>query len=379
MSGVLSFVLLMAATARGAPLECPPQAREEAPPADFDRWFEDATVRLDIDHGGTATTEDVTLKALRREGPWPGSRTRLVDPAGLGKYLVEVRDRATDLLIYSRGFCTLFGEWQTTDEAKTGRQVFPETVRFPLPRAPARVVLRGRGADGALATIWETAVEPAAVQPGAPAAAEVVLLHDGGPSATALDVVIVPAGYLPHQEEKLRRDLARFAALLLATPPFDRDAARIAVRGVVALALRPGAAEPRKGRVADADGLRPTFDTFGSARYLNALGHHALRDLAGAAPYDTLLVMVNTSQYGGAGIFNYYAVFPSDNDYDAYVFIHELGHSFAGLGDEYYSSSVAYSEFYPQGVEPWEPNITALLDGREGLKWGALVDPSTPV
>jgi hypothetical protein len=61
-----------------------------------------------------------------------------------------------------------------------------------------------------------------------------------------------------------------------------------------------------------------------------------------------------------------------------YVFVHEFGHSFAGLGDEYYSSDVAYTDFYPADVEPWEPNLTALLEGRD-LKWGHLVADGTPI
>ncbi len=376
-------LLLLSAPARGEAPVCPAapwDTQVEAQPA-FDRWFEDGTVRLDYEHAGTATEEDIDLQNLRSEGPWAGSRVWLVDPTGYGKYRAEVRDSKSGDLLWSRGFCTLFGEWQTTDEAKATRRTFPETVRFPRPRTAAEISLHSRGRDGGFTRIWAKTLTPEDLptETAKIEGPEVVVLQEGGAPATTLDIVIVPAGYPASQNKKLRLDLARFAKTLVATPPFDGHPGGIAVRGVIDHAAAAGAAEPRKGRPVDPGGLQPTFDTLGSARYLNALGHRRLRDLAGAAPYDAIFVMVNTSRYGGAGIFNYYAVFPSDNDYDEYVFIHEFGHSFGGLGDEYYTSSVAYSDFYPRGVEPWEPNVTALLGGQEGLKWRDLVAAEVPI
>ncbi len=385
MGITLLSCLLLAAPARGEAPVCPAapwDARADAQP-EYDRWFEDGTIRLDYEHAGTATEEAVTLHALRAEGPWAGSRTWLQDPTGFGKYRAEVRDAKSGDLLWSLGFCTLFGEWQTTGEAATTRRAFPETVRFPRPKAPVEVSLHARGRDGAFSRIWAKTLTPKELPKAASAEKterpEVVLLHGSSAPAKSLDVVIIPAGYPATQEAKLRADLMRYAGILTDTPPFAGDRKSIAIRGVIDFADAPGAAEPRKGRPTDTTGLQPTFDTLGSARYLNALGHWHLRDLAGAAPYDAIIVMVNTSRYGGAGIFNYYAVFPSDNDYDEYVFIHEFGHSFGGLGDEYYTSSVAYSDFYPQGVEPWEPNVTALLDGGEGLKWREQVGADVPV
>jgi hypothetical protein len=382
MGIALLFVLFMSAPARGDGPVCPSapwDAAADAQPA-FDRWFEDGTLRLDYEHAGTATEETVTFHALRDEGPWAGSRTWLVDPTGFGKYRTEVRDAASGALLWSRGFCTLFGEWQTTGEAAATTRTFPETLRVPRPKGPVEISIHSRGRDGSFGRIWAKTLTPkelpdaAAARPGGP---EVVLLEGAAAPATSLDVVIVPAGYPASQEAKLRGDLRRFAKVLVDTPPFTGN--RIAVYGIIDFGAAAGAAEPRKGRAVEAGGIQPTFDTLGSARYLNALGHWRLRDLAGAAPYDAIFVMVNTSRYGGAGIFNYYAVFPSDNDYDEYVFIHEFGHSFGGLGDEYYTSSVAYSDFYPRGVEPWEPNVTALLEGAAGLKWKDQVGADVPI
>jgi hypothetical protein len=103
-----------------------------------------------------------------------------------------------------------------------------------------------------------------------------------------------------------------------------------------------------------------------------------IRDIASAVPYDALFLVVNTDQYGGGGIYNLYACSAADNRWSEYVFVHEFGHSFGGLGDEYYTSDVAYSDFYPQGVEPWEPNVTALLDP-EHVKWQQFLTPGIPI
>ncbi len=121
-----------------------------------------------------------------------------------------------------------------------------------------------------------------------------------------------------------------------------------------------------------------TFNMFDLPRYCMTEDLWAIHDAASHVPHDAVLLMANTSRYGGGAIYNHYTVFVSDNEYDDYLTVHEFGHGFGGLGDEYYSSSVAYNEFYPRGVEPWEPNITALVD-REHLKWAAFVEAGTPV
>jgi hypothetical protein len=203
-------------------------------------------------------------------------------------------------------------------------------------------------------------------------------LHLPTTPSHCLDVVIIADGYEKRHATKARRDLERYTQVLLETPPFDRYKDSICVRGVLPVATGTGPDEPRKALFA-APPAGTTFNTFDSARYLTTVDNRALRNLAGTVPYDTIFVMVNSSRYGGAGIYNFFSIFVADNEYDEYVFIHEFGHGFAGLGDEYYSSSVAYSDFYPRGVEPWEPNVTAALTGPERVKWRALLTPDVPL
>lgn len=337
-------------------------------------------LRVDLHHGGNSTSEWAAVDALYREGAWPGSATHLTDYPDYGKYRFVVEDLATGKTLFSQGFSTLFGEWQTTDEAALVARVFHETVRFPEPDGPFRLVLLSRGKQGTLVEFFRQDLNPNShlVRGAAPQSAETVDLHTPRTAATCLDLAIIADGYEARHAEKARRDLQRFAAVLLSTPPFNRHAESICIRGVLPLATSTGTDEPRKG-LFKAPPAGTSFNTFDSARYLTTVHNKALHDLASQVPYDFILIMVNSSRYGGAGIYNFFSIFVADNEYDEYVFIHEFGHAFAGLGDEYYSSLVAYSDFYPRGVEPWEPNVTAILDGAANVKWKELLTDGVPL
>jgi hypothetical protein len=347
----------------------------------FGDFFTGETLRVDYYHWGTATTESLATHRLIVEGEWAGSKTHLTDGPDFGKYRFKVVDPASGGTIFEKGYSTLFGEWQTTEEAKVRTRVFEESLRFPRPRTPIQLQVFVHDKKGKLVKIFEELIDPGThlVERSVRRSdVEIVELNKGGTSATSLDIVIVADGYPARQKEKALRDLARYSGILLATRPFDRHAGQISIRGVIPTASRIGPGEPRKFLSTEAP-AGTTFNTFDSERYLTTVRFFDLMDLAGQVPYDTIYVMVNTTRYGGAGIFNYFSIFVADNQYDEYVFVHEFGHGFAGLADEYYNSAVAYSDFYPAGVEPNEPNITALLEGADKLKWKGAVEPGTPV
>jgi hypothetical protein len=183
--------------------------------------------------------------------------------------------------------------------------------------------------------------------------------------------------------EKFRKDVRHFNDVLFSTEPFKARAKDFNVRAVEAESRETGIDIPDQN-VWKATALGTRYSTFGLARYVLTDQNKALRDIAAAAPYDFICILFNDTRYGGGGIYNLYATTYTKEEVKGqewqmdYVYVHEFGHSFAGLGDEYYSSSVAYNDFYPPGVEPWEPNITASTD-RAKLKWKAFVDPSTPL
>lgn len=346
-------------------------------------YFTDEAMRVDLVHSGTRGQERFGIEEIVLEPIWPGTRVHLIDTTGFGKYRFRVLDKATGKEIFSQGYCTLFGEWLTTSEARGMWRSMTEPVRMPRPKAPVTLVMEVRD-DKTMefGEIQRLEIDAAAYDLRRERVFDfdVVDLHDSGrPPSSNLDVVIIPDGYTEADGEKMMADGARFARVLLEHAPFDKNTDKISVRLVKAFSRESGPDEPRKGIFRDTI-AKTTFDTFRSPRYLTTSDMKRLREVASLAPYDTIFVMVNSSRYGGGGIFNSYSVFSSDSEYSEYVMIHEFGHGFGALGDEYYSSSTGYEEdaFYLDGAEPWEPNITAQTR-REKVKWNHMIRPETPV
>ena len=345
----------------------------------FDANFTGGALRVDLVHTGTASGEEYAIRRALLQRDWSGPRTGLVDDRDMGRYRVDLYD-AAGALIFRYGFSSLFGEWQTTAEAATTRRAFEETLEFPCPDGPVDMEILSRGTDGKMNVVFSAKIDPQSRLVGRPVTNPGVKIHEvvvnGEPAAT-LDILILGDGYTLVEREKFKRDCEHIAERFLATSPFDSLAARISIRGLMVPSAESGIDEPRKKIFRDTP-FGMSFNTFDSPRYCMTEAVWAIHDAAAAAPHDAIMVMGNSSRYGGGAIFNFYTAFISDNEFDDYLCVHEFGHGFAGLGDEYYSSQVSYNEFYPRGVEPWEPNITALLD-EDNLKWRDLVDKNTPV
>jgi len=347
----------------------------------FSARFLDETLRIDYFHTGNSAENLFSLDQLWRQGSWAGSRTHLVDDLNLGRYYAKVYDSASGELIWSRGFDSYFGEWQTTSLAASGvRRTYHESVLVPFPRAPIDFALEIRGPELELQEVFRTGIDPDfyGIRED-PLADDVVVVEAAvhGGSHSRVDVAIVGEGYTAAETDKFRADVERFAAVILGHEPYASLADRFNVWGVLKPSQESGCDEPSRG-VHKNTALGCTFDSLGSERYMLTEDNRAIRDVAAHVPYDVLYIMVNHERYGGGGIYNLFCTFTSDNQWSPYVFLHEFGHSFAGLADEYYTSSTAYNEFYPRGVEPNERNITAMLDATH-LKWADLVTDGTEV
>ncbi|HXW03971.1 MAG TPA: M64 family metallopeptidase [Vicinamibacterales bacterium] len=350
---------------------------QEPSPFDFDR-----TMRVDYFHnGGPTAGETLALDRIVNDGPWPGSRTRLVDGTNLGKYLFEVHDASGGRLLYSRGFASVFGEWETTAESRKVHRTFHESLRFPWPRRPVRVTLLKRQDDQRFAAIWSTDVDPASrfVNPATlPARAPIWTVFESGPAAQKVDLLIISEGYTPEQMGKFRQDATRLLDALFAEEPFRSRRSDFNVRALELPSSTAGVNRPNAG-VFRRTPVSAEYNIFDSERYILTLDNRALRDAAAAAPYEFIEILVNDATYGGGGIFNDHATAAVDSAFAAYVFVHEFGHHFAALADEYYTSDVAYETGnIAKKPEPWEPNVTALLDPAV-LKWRDLVTPGTPL
>jgi len=365
-------VLAIALTAAVFPIHA-----EEAP---FNQRFHDRTLRVDLYHTGHAEEEIFTLDRLVLEGPWAGPRgSSLVDDRPQGRYLARLVDPASGATVWAFPWDSYFGEYRTTGPAGRGvRRTFHESLRLPLPRQSMELVLEVRE-RGQVRQLFSAPLDPQDifVEAEGPAAAAVVEAHPCQPATACVDLVILGEGYTVREVKRFRADLGRFVAALLRQEPFASLRQRIAVRGVLVPSPESGCDEPSRG-VWRRTALGASFDALGSERYLLTEDNRALRRAAAAVPWELAVVMVNHTRYGGGGIFNFFSTFTTGNQWSEYIFLHELGHAFVGLADEYYTSAVAYNEFYPRGVEPAEPNITALLDPAQ-LKWRALVTPLAPI
>ena len=334
------------------------------------------TMRLDYYHTGDASQEIFSVDRVVIEPlAWPGNPSQALDTSNLGKYFFEVRDAKSKQLLYSRGFASIYGEWETTDEAKTSKRTFQESLRFPAPASPVTITLKKRDAKNVFQDIWTTTIDPSSMfvdrsKPAAPA--PLITIQKAGEPENKVDFLILGDGYTAAEGKKFEADARRLTEVLFATSPFKENRRNFNVWALCPPAAESGISRPSTGVYHDSP-IGATYDAFGSERYVLTFDNHALRRAAQFAPYEFIEVLVNNRTYGGGGIFNLYSTVAADNAFGNYVFVHEFGHHFAGLADEYYTSPVEYTTPADR-VEPWEPNVTALFD-ISTLKWRHLASP----
>jgi IgA Peptidase M64/Peptidase M64 N-terminus len=339
------------------------------------------TMRVDYFHTGNAQAEWFSFDRIVLEPlSWPGNPKRPIDDTNLGKYLFEVIDRSTNRTVYSRGFASVYGEWETTGQAKEIRRTFSESLRFPAPAAPVQISLKKRNAQNAFVEVWNLLVDPKNVfidTSAPPSPGAVIAIQKSGDPAQKVDFLILGDGYTAAERGKFEKDAKRLADLLFAVEPFKSRRSDFNVWAICPPAAESGISRPSVG-IHRNSRIGATYDAFGSERYILTFANQSFRDVASFAPYEFVEILTNTRTYGGGGIFGQYGTVAADSLWAPYVFVHEFGHHFAALADEYYTSPVAYEAVAGPKVEPWEENVTALRDPKT-LKWKDLVTPGTPL
>ena len=341
----------------------------------FDDFFIDNTMRIDYFHSGDAQNEWISLDKVYQQGIWAGSMHNLIYPFNNGRYFIKIYDVKSKSLIYSKGFNSYFGEYKTTDLAGKGvRRTFHETAMIPYPKEKIRFVIEYRGKNNDLKSLFNTEINPngiGIIKESLIDGVKVWEINKKGDPHKKVDLVFVGEGFSIEEQDEFRKDVQRLCRLFFEHEPYKRFKESFNVYAVCKPSQESGTDEPRLG-VFKNTSISTSFNSLGLSRYLLTEDNKSLRDITAHVPYDTIAIVVNSERYGGGGIYNFYCVFTTNEKSNEYLFLHEFGHSFGGLADEYYSSAVTYNDFYPKGIEPLEPNITALLDP-ENLKWKSLV------
>lgn len=334
--------------------------------------FTDEQLRLDLVFGGNGKEQHIYLSGLKAEALWAGPRKNMVPDFVYGEYRLEVRDLASNDLLYATGFNTLFQEWRTTDEAlnTTLSRAFSSSYRIPFPKNRVKVIFYERlREDGTYKELAAFEIDPQdklinreqensyAVTP---------VLNNGHPQ-NKVDLVFIAEGYTAEEMDKFRSDVEKHMGYLFDIEPYKSRKEDFNIWAVESVSLESGTDIPHHD-IWKETAANSNFYTFRSDRYLTAENQTTVCKLASNAPCDAMYVIVNTEKYGGGGIFNFYGLGMSDHRTTPMVFVHEFGHSFAGLADEYfYDSDDTYLEMYNTAVEPWEPNITSLVEFEK--KW----------
>lgn len=368
---------------------------------DFNQYFEDNTLRLDYIFAGNDSVQHIYLEHLYRQPRWAGRRARLSETFLQGNGQLTVRDHATQEVIYVWTFSTLFQEWLNEDEAKRLSRAFECSYNIPYPKAPIDVTLTLSDNHQQVCTsfthyvdprdilirpIGDNGIEHRYIWKGQPCAADSPAVgndrtidhtasSDSVNLADCIDLAILAEGYTIDQMDKFYRDCERSVEALFENEPFRSLKDRFNVVAVAAPSLDAGPSVPHEGQWRNTSSLTH-YDTFYSDRYLTSQDMHRIYDLLSGVPFEHIMVLVNTERYGGGGIYNQLTFSSSDHPTFKEVFVHEFGHSYGGLGDEYAYDDMD-TEWYPADTEPWEPNLTTLHDFAS--KWADLMPSGQPI
>lgn len=348
------------------------QTSEKIP---FSDYFLEKTMRMDFYHAGSATTEHYYIDEVIEEPYWAGSKNYLVDERDMGNQRFKVIDKATGKTIYSRGYSTLFNEWQTTAEARTTQKAMPEGITFPYPKNDVTVEIYSRNqrtGEYVKKFSHDIDVDSYFIRKSTPNLPTIDIHYTGNP-AQRVDIVLIPEGYSEEEKEKFVAACDSFKEALFAYEPYTQNIDNFNIRAVWAASEQSGATIPGEN-IWRKTAVDANYYTFNSERYQTTEQHQKVLDIAANVPYEIIYILSNSQKYGGGGIYNFYGISAANipGVRTRKTISHEFGHLFVGLGDEYIEAGNSMSDFYFTNVEPYEPNLTTLTNF-ESKAWKALL------
>ncbi len=344
----------------------------------FADYFTEKACRVDFHFCGNARETIVFLDKIKQEPFWGGRRSHLSNSLNLGDFRFRVLDSLTNQQIYIDGFNALFHEWQSTPEALKVSKSFEQTIQFPFPQHAVNLIIERRLDFDKWQELFSYSLSPTdkLIQQTTPKTVPIKMISKNAVPEKAIDIAVVAEGYTEKEQNKFFKNAQQLAENLLTHEPFTKYKNRINIYAIAAQSEESGIS------LAKESGWKNTavsshFYTFYEPRYLTTECSFNLHDLAALVPYDAIYVLANTSTYGGGGIYNFYALTAADNKLATQVTVHEFGHSFAGLADEYFYDKDVLDGTYNIKQEPWEPNITSLI--HFDMKWKNSVAEGTTV
>ncbi len=338
----------------------------------FDDYFEDRTLRIDYTFSGNHELQQLYVDELVVLPRWYGRRHRLAELPLKGNGQLTVRAKNTGEVIYRHSFSSLFQEWLATDEAKHTQKSFENVFLVPFPKQPVDITIELRDYHERIVASMTHSVDPSDIlirKAGERLVTPYVTLQQAADTTRCIHVAYVAEGYQQHEMDTFLNDCRVAMEALFQHEPFRQMQNRFNMVAVISPSAESGTSEPSKG-IWKQTALGSHFDTFYSDRYLTTLHLKRLHDVLAGTPYEHIIILVNTDHYGGGGIYNSYNLTYAHGKHFRPVVVHEFGHSFGGLGDEYpYGDS---DPMYFADTEPWEPNLTTKHDFKG--KWEQLVN-----
>ena len=337
---------------------------------DFQQFFSDSTLRLDYIFAGDRNSQHIYLDQLHKSPHWYGRRHHLGQLPLDGNGDITMKDAATGTVIYRHSFSTLFQEWLATEEARRVSRSFENVFLVPYPRQAADITVTLRDNHARIIATMTHRVDPSDILiHRQKEQANYTTLHQAADTARCIHIAFVAEGYTAAQMEQYLADCRAATEALFRHEPFGQMKDRFNIVAVLSPSNDTDVSQPGKNIWLDT-ALGSHFDTFYSTRYLTTLHLKRLHDLLAGTPYEQIIVLANTAHYGGGGIYNSYNLSYTRGDQFLPVVVHEFGHSFGGLGDEYpYGND---DPMYFADTEPWEPNLTTHTD--YPVKWQTLID-----
>ena len=336
----------------------------------FDDYFEDKTLRLDYIVAGDSVKQSIYFEQAYSTPTWAGRKTRLAEKFLNGNGQVTVYEHGTDKVLYVNTFSTLFQEWQLTAEAKHLQKAFESSFIVPFPKQKVDVAITLTDTHQKVTTELRHTVDPTdiLIRPLGENGIPYKYILKSGNTADCIDLAIVAEGYRQDQMDKFYKDAQRAADAIFEREPFKSLNPQFNVVAVAAPSLDEGPSIPHDGKWTTTL-ANSHYDTFYSKRYLTTSKIHRIYDALSNVPFEQIIVLINAETYGGGGIYNQVTLSTADHPTFKKVLVHEFGHGYAGLGDEY--STDEYDPMYPSDTEPWEPNLTTLKDFQS--KWADMM------